>query len=88
MARYSGDKPPLEKKKDPACRTRAQDLQRSYRQQAPGKSRIKCTADNYRNADVEKHSRDDADDANNQRSAVRPKVPQKLAQIIHEPEDI
>ena len=91
MPGHADENTPLQKKKEPAERARTQDFRRGDGQFGPGNLGpfgIDGAADNQRNAHVEDNTSDDADDSDNQRSAVRPKITQKLAQIIHELEDV
>src|SRR2546425_13324095 len=91
MPGHADENTPLQKKKEAAERARNQDIRGGDGQFGPGNLGpfgIDGAADNQRNAHVEDNTGDDADDSDNQRSAVRPKIPQKLAQIIHEPEEI
>ena len=91
MARHADEDAPLQKKKESTECARTQDFRPGDGQFGPGNLgpfSIDSAADNQRNANVEDNTRDDADDADNQRSAVRPKIPEKLAQIDHEAEDI
>src|SRR2546426_10142261 len=91
MPGHADENTPLQKKKEPAECARTQDFRGGDGQLGPGNLSpfgIDGPADNQRNAHVEDNTSDNAGDSDNQRSAVRPKIPQKLAQIIHEPEDV
>src|SRR5437879_6491980 len=91
MARHADEDTSLQKKKEPTERARTQDFRRGDGKLGPGNLgpfSINGAADNQRNAHVEDNAGDDAGDSDNQRSAVRPKIPQKWAQIVHEREEI